>query len=89
MDAISLREAMRRLVRYTSDAAESLDRRIEEGTLDGLTETEELQETLERVQALGLEVGEEIDACQGRQARWAGNALLTEGGAERLEVART
>ena len=51
-DAISLREATRRLVRYTSDAAESLDRRIEEGALEGRTQAEELREALDRVQTI-------------------------------------
>jgi hypothetical protein len=69
-DATSLREAMRRMVRSASDATESLDRRIEAGTLDGRTEAEELREALERVQALSLEVGsEELDAYQQRHAR--------------------
>lgn len=68
-DAVSIREAMRRMVRFTSEAAESLDRRIETGTLDGRTEAEELREALERVQTLSLEVSEELDAYQHRHAR--------------------
>jgi flagellar biosynthesis/type III secretory pathway protein FliH len=68
-DANSIREAMRRMVRYTSEATEGLDRRIEAGSLDGRTEAEELREALERVQALTLEVSEELDAYQQRHAR--------------------
>jgi|SRR5215207_283776 len=68
-DATAIRGAMRRMVRYTSQATEKLDRRIEAGTLDGRTEAEELREALERVQALSLEVSEELDAYQRRHAR--------------------
>jgi hypothetical protein len=68
-NATSLREAMRRMVRYTSEATKGLDRRIEDGTLDGRAEAEELREALERVQALSLEVSEELDAYQDRHAR--------------------
>jgi hypothetical protein len=65
-DATSIREAMRRMVRYASDAAESLDLRMEDGTLDGRTETRELREVLERVQDLSLEISENPDAYQDR-----------------------
>ncbi len=65
-DAVSMREAMRRMVRHTSEAAESLDRRIEAGTVDGRTEAVEVREALERVQTLSLEVSEEVDAYQER-----------------------
>ncbi len=68
-DASSIREAMRRMVRYTSDATEQLDTRIEDGTLDGRTEAEELRAALERVQTLSLEVSEELDAYQNRHVR--------------------
>ena len=68
-DAASLRVAMRRMVRYASEATERLDRRIEDGTLDGRTEAQELRVALERLQALGLEVSEELDAYQRRHAR--------------------
>jgi hypothetical protein len=67
-DATSIREAVRRIVRYTSEATEGLDHRIEAATLDGRTEAEELREALERMQALSLEVSEELDAYQGRHA---------------------
>jgi len=68
-DASSLRETMRRIVPHASDATERLDRRIEDGTLDGRTETKELREVLEHVQTLSLEVSEELDAYQDRHAR--------------------
>jgi hypothetical protein len=67
-DATSIRDAMRRLVRYVSDATKALEARIEEEDLDGKTETEELREALERVQNLSLEVSEELDAYQDRHA---------------------
>jgi hypothetical protein len=67
-DATSLRDAMRRLVRYASDATEALEARIEDEDLDGRTEAAELRETLESVQNLSLEVGEELDAYQYRHA---------------------
>jgi hypothetical protein len=54
-DASSLRDAMRRIVRYASDATEALDARIETEDLDGTTEAVELREVLERVQSLSLE----------------------------------
>ena len=67
-DATSLRDAMRRLVRYASDATEVLDARIEDEDLDSATEAEELREALERVQNLSLEISEELDAYQDRHA---------------------
>ena len=67
-DATSIRDAMRRLVRYASDATEALGVRIEEEDLDGRMEAEELREVLERVQKLSLEVSEELDAYQDRHA---------------------
>jgi hypothetical protein len=67
-DAVSLRQAMRRMVRYTSDATEVLEARIEDGDLDGAMEVEELREALERVQNLSLEISEELDAYQDRHA---------------------
>jgi hypothetical protein len=63
-DATSIRDAMRRLVRYASDATEALEVRIEEEDLDGRTEADELREALERVQRLSLEISEELDAYQ-------------------------
>jgi hypothetical protein len=63
-DATSIRDAMRRLVRYASDVTEALEVRIQ----DGATEAEELREALERVQNLSLEISEELDAYQDRHA---------------------
>jgi hypothetical protein len=59
---------MWRLVRYASDATEALEARIEDEDLDGATEAEELREALKRVQNLGLEISEELDAYQDRHA---------------------
>ena len=67
-DATSIRDAMRRLVRYASDATEALEARIEEEDLDGRTETDVLREALELVQNLSLELSEELDAYQDRHA---------------------
>jgi hypothetical protein len=53
-DATSLRDAMRRMVGYTSDATEKLEARIEDENLDGRTEAAELREALESVQSLTL-----------------------------------
>jgi hypothetical protein len=64
-DATSIRDAMRRLVRYASDATEALEARIEED-LDGRTGADELREALERMRNLSLEVSEELDAYQDR-----------------------
>ena len=88
-DAASIRVAMRRIVRSTSEATERLDERIENQTLDGPTEAKELREVLEHVQALSLEVSEELDAYQQRHARWGTfRALLTGDGTRRVELAR-
>jgi hypothetical protein len=58
------------LARLTQDAAESLDARIEDEDLDGRTEAVEVREALERLQALSLEVREELDAYQQRYASY-------------------
>jgi hypothetical protein len=68
-DATSLRDAMKRVVRYAVDATEALDARIETDELDGKVEVEELREALEGVQNLSLEVSEELDAYQDRHAQ--------------------
>jgi hypothetical protein len=68
-DATSLLDAMRRMVRYASDAAEALEARIDDEDLNGRMEAEELREALERVQNLSLEISEELDAYQQRYAR--------------------
>ena len=68
-DATSLRDAMRRVVRYAVDATEALEARIETHELDGKSEAVELREALERVQNLSLELSEELDAYQDRHAQ--------------------
>jgi hypothetical protein len=68
-NARSTREGLRSMARYTQNAAESLDSRIEDEDLDGLAEAVEVREVLERLQALSLEVSEELYACQQRHAR--------------------
>jgi hypothetical protein len=69
-DARSIREGMWRMARLAQDAAELLDSRIEDEDLDGQAEVVEVREALERLQALSLEVSEELDACQSRYASW-------------------
>jgi valyl-tRNA synthetase len=67
-DARSIREGLWRMARYAHDA-EALDSRIEDEDLDGQAEAVEVREALERLQALSLEVSEELDAYQQRHAR--------------------
>jgi hypothetical protein len=67
-DARSIREALLRMARYAQDAAESLDTKIEDEDLDGLAEAVEVREALEGLQALSVEVSEELDAYQDRYA---------------------
>jgi hypothetical protein len=57
---------MWRMVRLAQDSAETLDSRIEDEDLDGRTEAVEVREALERVQAISLEISEELDAYQER-----------------------
>jgi hypothetical protein len=47
-NARSIREAMRRMVRYASDAARALDARIEDENLDGKAEAVEVREALQQ-----------------------------------------
>ena|SRR5829696_299702 len=68
-DARSIREGLWRMAQLAQDAAESLDVRIEDEDLDGQAEVVEVREALERLQALSLEVSEELDAYQQRYAR--------------------
>jgi hypothetical protein len=68
-DARSIREGLWRIAQLAQDAAESLDERIEDEDLDGMADAVEVREVLERLQALSLEVSEEIDAYQQRHAR--------------------
>jgi hypothetical protein len=67
-DARSVCEGLWRMARLAQDAAEALDSRIEDEDLDNLVEAVEVRETLERLQALSLEVSEELDAYQNKQA---------------------
>ena len=68
-DASSLREGLWRMARCAQDAAETLDARIEDEDLNGMAETVEVREALERIQALSLEESEELDAYQQRYTR--------------------
>jgi hypothetical protein len=67
-DAGSIREGLWRMAELAQEVAESLDRRIEEEDLDGMEETVEVRMALERIQALSIEVSEELDAYQQRYA---------------------
>jgi hypothetical protein len=67
-DARSIRERLWRMARLAQDAAESLDARIEEENLNGLTEAVEIRETLERLQGLSLDISEALHAYQDRHA---------------------
>jgi hypothetical protein len=64
-DATSLRDAMRRMIRYATDA---LDARIEDDDLEGRTEAVQLRASLDREQNPSLEISEELDAYQDRHA---------------------
>ena len=65
-DAPSIREWMWRMAHLVQDAAELLNSRVED--LDGQAEVVEVREALERLQALSLEVSEELDAFQHQHA---------------------
>jgi hypothetical protein len=65
-DAHSILDGLWRMARLAQDAAESLDVRIELEDLDGMAEAVEVREVLERVQNLGLELREQLDAYQAR-----------------------
>ena len=67
-DARSISQGLRRMAQLAQDAAESLESRIEDERLDGLAEAVEVRVALERMQALSLEVSEELDAYQSRYA---------------------
>jgi hypothetical protein len=68
-DIRSISEGLRRMARYHQDAAESLAARMESEDLDGRAEAMEVREALEQVQDISLEVSEELDTYQQRQAR--------------------
>jgi hypothetical protein len=65
-DARSIREGLWRMAWLVQDAAEALDVRIEDEDRNRMAEAMEVREVLERLQALGIEVSEEIDAYQDR-----------------------
>jgi hypothetical protein len=67
-DARSISERLWRMTLYAQDAVELMDSRIEDEDLDGLGETVEVREALERMQTLSLELSEEVDAYQQRRA---------------------
>jgi hypothetical protein len=67
-DARSISQGLWRMANLAQDVADSLDARIEDEDLDGLAEAVEVREALERLQALSLEVSEELDAYQNRHA---------------------
>ena len=71
-DAPSLHEALWRIAQLAQKAAEALDARIEDEVLDGRVEAVEVRKALERLQAISLEVSEELDAYQDRYARKSG-----------------
>ena len=77
-DARSISEGLWRMAQLAQDAAETLNSRIEDEDLEGLTEAVEVRETLERMQTLSLELSEDVDAYQdrhGHKGRWgAGEA---------------
>ena len=68
-DVHSIRAGLWHMARYIQDAAETLGARIEHESLDGRAEAMEVREVLERLQALSLEVSEELDAYQARHGR--------------------
>ena len=67
-DARSIGQGLWRIAHLAQDAAESLDSRIRKENLNGLAEAVEVREVLERLQAISLEVSEELDAYQTRHA---------------------
>ena len=67
-DARSILDGLWRMAHLAQDAAESLDARIEEEDLTGMAETVEVRKALERLQALSVEVSEELDAYQTRHS---------------------
>jgi hypothetical protein len=68
-DARSFREGLWRTAHLAQDAAEALDSKIEDENLDGRVEAVEVREALQRLQAISLEVSEQVDAYQNRHSR--------------------
>jgi hypothetical protein len=68
-DTCSISEALWRMAQHAQEAAQALGSRIEDENLDGQAEAEEVREGLERLQALSLEVSNELEAYQNRYGR--------------------
>ena len=68
-DARSVSEGLWRMAHLPQDAAESLDARVKNEDLTVMAVAVEVREVLERLQALSIEVSEEIDAYQNRHTR--------------------
>ena len=68
-EARSIQEGLWRMAQLAQDAAETLATRIEDEDLNGMAETVEVREALERLQDLNLEVSEELDAYQDRHGK--------------------
>ena len=68
-DCGSIRERLWHMAQLAQDAAEVLDSAIEDEDLDGLAEDVMVRVALERLQALSLEVSEELDPYQQRYFR--------------------
>ena len=68
-DINSIRDAMRQISQEASVAVDLLDAKIEDERLDGRTEAVDIRTILELVQALSVEVSEELDTYQERHAR--------------------
>jgi hypothetical protein len=60
---------MRQISQEASVAVDLLDTKIEDECLSGRTEVVDIRTILELVQALSLEVSEELDTYQERHAR--------------------
>jgi hypothetical protein len=60
---------MRQISQEASVAVDLLDAKIEDERLDGRTEALDIRTILELIQALSLEVSEELDSYQERHAR--------------------
>ena len=67
-DARSISGGLWRMVWLGQEAAEALDKRVEDEDLDGLVEAVEVRMTLEGVQSLSMELSEELHAYQARHA---------------------
>jgi hypothetical protein len=68
-DISRIRDAMRQISQEASVAVDLLDAKIEDERLDGRTEALDIRTILELMQALSLEVSEELDSYQERHAR--------------------